>query len=46
MLGKILEGTFFSVALFLVLTHAADFGTATEAIGGLYTGAVKTLQGR
>jgi hypothetical protein len=46
MVGKILEGTFVAVALYLVLTNAAGFGQATSAIGSLYTSGVQTLQGR
>lgn len=46
MVGRILEGTFLAVMLFLILTHADAFSSAAKAVGGLYTGAVSTLQGR
>jgi len=46
MVTAIIEGTVTLIILFLVLSHAADFGTVTQAIGQQYIGAVKTLQGR
>jgi len=41
-----LEITFILVLVFLILSNAGSFNTAAAAISGLYTSAVKTLQGR
>lgn len=46
MVGQILQITFVLVAMFLVLSRAGEFSQAAAAIGGVYNGAVKTLQGR
>lgn len=46
MVGKIIEVTAVLVGLYLVLTNATSFGTVASATGNVYTGAVKTLQGR
>jgi hypothetical protein len=45
-LNRIIEGTITLVLVFLVLTNANGFDTVASAIGNLYSGAVKTLQGR
>lgn len=44
--SKILEITFVLVLVFLVITNANGFSSAVRAIGGVYSSAVKTLQGR
>lgn len=46
MIGRVLEGTATLVLVYLILTNAQGFSTAAQAAGGVYTGAVKTLQGR
>lgn len=46
MIGKIIEVTAVLIGLFLVLNNADSFGTVASATGNVYTGAVKTLQGR
>jgi hypothetical protein len=46
MVGRIVEVTAVLVGLFLVLTNSDSFGTVATATGNVYTGAVKTLQGR
>lgn len=45
MVGRIIELTAVLIALFLILTNASSFGQATSAIGNLYIGAVRQLQG-
>lgn len=45
-LGRILEGTFTLILVFLVITRADGFSTAIGAIGKLYQGSVSVLQGR
>lgn len=45
-INRVLEITFVSVLVFLVLTNANGFDTVTSAISNLYINAVKTLQGR
>lgn len=44
--SKILESTFLLILVFLVLTNALGFDTVISAIGNVYMGAVRTLQGR
>jgi hypothetical protein len=46
MIGKILEITFVLVLAYLVIANASNFSIAIRSIGSVYTGAVKTLQGR
>jgi hypothetical protein len=46
MVGKIIEVTAVLIGLYLVLTNSDSFGTVASATGTVYTGAVKTLQGR
>lgn len=46
MVSKIIEVTAVLVGLYLVLNNASSFGTVASATGSVYTGAVKTLQGR
>lgn len=46
MVESVIEGTIFLILVFLVLSRSADFGAVAGAIGGQYTTAVKTLQGR
>lgn len=46
MIGKIIEVTAVLVGFYLVLTNSDSFGTVASATGNVYTGAVKTLQGR
>jgi hypothetical protein len=43
---KIISGTFVVVALFLVLTNPGGDAAAGNAVGTLYVGGVKALQGR
>jgi hypothetical protein len=45
-MSRILEITFVLIVLYLILTNAAAFGTATSAAGATYTQAVRALQGR
>ena len=42
---RIIEITVVLVLVFLVVTNARGFNTAASAISGVYTGAVKALQG-
>jgi hypothetical protein len=42
----VLVGTGALVALYLALAHATDGGRLLSAGGNVYTGAVRTLQGR
>lgn len=46
MMGRVIEGTITLVLAYLVLSNAKAFSEAAGAVGGVYTGAVKTLQGR
>lgn len=46
MINRVLEITFVLVMAYLVIANARNFAVALGAIGGVYTGAVKTLQGR
>lgn len=46
MINRILEITFVLVMAYLVIANAGNFSKAIGAIGGVYIGAVKTLQGR
>lgn len=46
MIGRVIEGTIVLVAVFLVLSRANAFATAVSAIGSVYSGSVKVLQGR
>jgi hypothetical protein len=46
MVSRIIEVTAVLIGLYLVLTNADSFGTVASATGTVYTGAVKTLQGR
>lgn len=46
MVGRILEITFVLVMMYLVIANASNFSKAIGAVGGVYIGAVKTLQGR
>jgi hypothetical protein len=46
MIGKIIEVTAVLIGMYLVLKNADSFNTAASATGSVYTGAVKTLQGR
>lgn len=34
------------IALYLVVANATGFGKSVQAVGGVYNGAVKVLQGR
>lgn len=43
---NIIEATFLLILVFLVVVNANGFNTAATAIGGVYTSAVKALQGR
>ncbi len=45
MIGTILEGTLMILILGLILAHADNFAKAIQAVGGVYTSAVKTLAG-
>jgi hypothetical protein len=46
MVGRILEITFLLVLAYLVIANAGNFATAIKALGGVYAGSVKVLQGR
>ena len=46
MVGRILEITFMLILAYLVIANAQNFGLAIRAIGSVYTGSVKVLQGR
>jgi hypothetical protein len=46
MINRILEITFVLVLAYLVIANAKNFAIAIQALGGVYAGAVKTLQGR
>lgn len=46
MVNRVLEITFVLVMAYLVIANANNFSTAVKAVGGVYIGAVKTLQGR
>ena len=46
MVGKVLEITFVLVMAYLILANAHNFSIAAQTVGGVYSGAVKTLQGR
>ncbi len=46
MVGRILEITFVAIMAYLVIANAGNFSTAIKALGSVYIGAVKTLQGR
>lgn len=41
-----MEITFILIVIFLVLSRAGAFSAAIKAIGGVYVGGVKALQGR
>ena len=43
---KILEITFTLILVYLVLSRSQGFSAAVRSIGGVYTDAVKALQGR
>jgi hypothetical protein len=43
---KFLKGTGILIAVYLVLSHATEFGLALGAGSNTYIGGVKTLQGR
>ena len=44
--GQIIEGTITLVLAYLVIANADKFSTAAQAVGTVYTDAVKALQGR
>jgi hypothetical protein len=46
MINRILEITFVLVLAYLVIANANNFSIAIRSIGGVYVGAVRTLQGR
>ena len=46
MIGKWMEITFILIIAFLVLKNASEFSIAAQTVGGVYSGAVITLQGR
>jgi hypothetical protein len=46
MISRILEITFVLVLAFLVIANADNFSKAIRAVGSVYIGAVRTLQGR
>lgn len=46
MIGRVIEGTITLIVVYLVLSKASEFSTASRAIGGTYVDAVKALQGR
>lgn len=46
MAHQIIGATLLLIVLFLVLSNANDFATASKAVTGLYTESVRTLQGR
>lgn len=44
--SQIIEATFVLIMTYLILKDAGAFSTAAKAVGDVYVGAVKTLQGR
>lgn len=46
MVGNIIEATVVLVLAYLILSNAFGFSEAIRAVGGVYTSAVRTLQGR
>ena len=46
MVSRVLEITFVSVLVYLVLSNATGFGAVTDSIAQAYVGSVKALQGR
>lgn len=44
--GRILEISFILIFVYLVVTNFVGFSSATSAVGNLYTGSVRALQGR
>lgn len=46
MVGKVIDGSFVAILVFLVVSNAFGFGQAMSAIASAYTSAVRTLQGR
>jgi hypothetical protein len=46
MINRILEITFVLVMAYLVIANAGNFATAIRALGSVYIGSVRTLQGR
>lgn len=45
-IGRILEISFVLIFVYLVVTNFVGFGAGVNAIGNLYTGSVRALQGR
>lgn len=45
-ISKILSGTAILIAIYLIVMNAKGTATVINSIGGTYTGAIKTLQGR
>jgi hypothetical protein len=46
MVVRILESTFVLILAYLVIANAGNFSKTISALGSVYIGAVKTLQGR
>lgn len=44
--NRILEATVVLVMTFLIIANAKNFSIAVQSVGSVYSGAVKTLQGR
>ena len=46
MFGRIIELTAVLIGMFLIITNADQFSQATSAVGNIYLGAIRTLQGK
>lgn len=46
MIGRILESTFVLILAYLIIANAKNFSQAITAVGGVYAGSVRVLQGR
>lgn len=46
MVNRVIEVTFVLILAYLVIANAGNFSVAIRSIGSVYSGAVKTLQGR
>lgn len=44
--NRVLEATVVLVLMYLVVANANGFSMAVRSVGSVYSGAVKTLQGR
>lgn len=44
--SRIIEVSFLLVLVYLVLSNGSSFGQVVSSIGSVYSGSIKTLQGR